>query len=117
MTIAHAVDDAAVMAAIEQAFADHLVLFFRDQRDLTPETHVRFASHFGPIEAHGYTTTDPDNPDVTVIDVTNPVGPRHRLLAQRLVGQGDSGARCRSPRGAASAGRGRHVLGEHVRGV
>ena len=74
MAIADAVDDPAVMAAIEQAFAHHLVLFFRDQRDLTPDAHVSFASHFGPIEEHGYTTTDPDNPDVTVIDVTNPVG-------------------------------------------
>ena len=74
LTLAQAVDDAAAMAAVEQAFADHLVLFFRDQRDLTPDTHVRFAAHFGPIEEHGYTTTDPDNPDVTVIDVTNPVG-------------------------------------------
>ncbi|MEO8696155.1 MAG: TauD/TfdA family dioxygenase [Acidimicrobiales bacterium] len=74
LTIAQAVDDPAAMAAVEQAFADHLVLFFRDQRDLTADSHVRFAAHFGPIEEHGYTTTDPANPEVTVIDVTNPVG-------------------------------------------
>ena len=74
VAIGDAIDDPSIMATLEQAFADHLVLFFRDQRTLSPDQHVRFASYFGPIEEHGYTTTDPANPDVTVIDVTNPVG-------------------------------------------
>jgi len=72
--IADAVDRPELMNDIAAAFARHLVLFFRDQCSLTPAAHIRFASFFGPLEVHGYTTTDPTNPDITVIDVTNPVG-------------------------------------------
>jgi taurine dioxygenase len=74
VSLLDAVDDPSAMAQIEKAFADHLVLFFRDQHDLTADAQVRFAAHFGPIEEHGYTTTDPEHREVTVIDVTNPVG-------------------------------------------
>ena len=62
------------LEAIRQALSRHLVLFFRNQFDLTPEMQVDFASRFGPIETHGYTTVHPTHPEVTVLDVTQPVG-------------------------------------------
>lgn len=37
------------LAEIRQAFADHLVVVFRDQHDLTREAHLAFAAHFGEI--------------------------------------------------------------------
>lgn len=36
---------------IERALADHLVLFFRDQR-LTPEQHLAFGQRFGELHVH-----------------------------------------------------------------
>lgn len=38
--------------AIEQAFFDHSVVFFRDQPRLTPEQQIAFAKRFGPIHVH-----------------------------------------------------------------
>jgi taurine dioxygenase len=61
------------VSVLQQALADHLVLFFRDQ-DITPQQHVDFATRFGPIEHHGYATSHPEHPDMVVLDVTNPVG-------------------------------------------
>ena len=40
--------DAATMAAIEQAWADHSMLLFHDQ-DFSGDDQLRFAGHFGPI--------------------------------------------------------------------
>lgn len=40
--------DAETMAAIEQAWADHSMLVFRDQ-DISGDDQLRFAGHFGPI--------------------------------------------------------------------
>lgn len=40
--------DHATMAAIEQAWADHSMLVFRDQ-DISGDDQLRFAGHFGPI--------------------------------------------------------------------
>jgi taurine dioxygenase len=39
-------------AQIEQAFTDHLVLFFRDQPRLDPETQIAFAKRFGDLHYH-----------------------------------------------------------------
>ena len=36
------------LAEIKQAFGEHGVVFFRDQK-LTPDQHVGFAERFGPI--------------------------------------------------------------------
>ncbi|NKC11276.1 MAG: taurine dioxygenase [Gammaproteobacteria bacterium] len=41
----------AEFAQIEQAFLDHLVLFFRDQ-DLSVEQHMAFGQRFGPLHIH-----------------------------------------------------------------
>ena len=35
--------------AIERAFTEHQVLFFRDQPALAPETHIAFAERFGEL--------------------------------------------------------------------
>jgi taurine dioxygenase len=60
-----------VMKELERALLDHLVLFFRDQH-LTDETHVRFASWFGPFEHHPFAKFHPDHPGMTVLDQTTP---------------------------------------------
>jgi alpha-ketoglutarate-dependent taurine dioxygenase len=43
--------DAEVVADIRQAFNEHGVIFFRDQR-LTPERHIAFAERMGPINTN-----------------------------------------------------------------
>jgi taurine dioxygenase len=37
-------------ADIYRAFLDHLVLFFRDQKPLTPQQHTAFAARFGEVD-------------------------------------------------------------------
>jgi taurine dioxygenase len=65
-------DDEKVMQAIEGALHEHLVVFFRDQHSLTPEAQIRFASWFGPFEAHAFAKHHPDHPEMTVLDQTTP---------------------------------------------
>jgi taurine dioxygenase len=72
--LATAPDDVAVMERIGTALADHLVLVFRGQHQLTPGAQLRFARWFGPLEQHGYATPHPDFPELVVIDVTEPAG-------------------------------------------
>lgn len=43
--------DGATLEALHQAFLDHGVLFFRDQK-LPPERHIAFARHFGEPDVH-----------------------------------------------------------------
>lgn len=45
--------DEAQLAEVKQAFADHLVLVFRDQK-LTREDHKRFGRYFGKLHTHPY---------------------------------------------------------------
>jgi taurine dioxygenase len=66
-----AADDPELMAAVERALIDHLVLFFRDQ-DLTPEQHIRFATWFGPVEHHPFGKPNADHPDIMMLDQTTP---------------------------------------------
>lgn len=63
--------DNETFALIEQALADHLVLFFRDQ-DITPAEQAAFAAHFGPFEQHPFARPHPDLGDVIVLDQTDP---------------------------------------------
>ena len=49
--------------AIEQAWQEHLVLFFRDQQ-LTPEQHIAFAGHFGPAQKPGFVPTLEEYPQI-----------------------------------------------------
>ena len=52
--------------AIHQAFLDHQVIFFRDQK-LTPAAHVRFAQRFGPIVVHPFVKGMSEQPEVMEI--------------------------------------------------
>ncbi len=44
--------DEATFEKIQEAWYEHLVLFFPDQHDMTPEAHRDFALRFGPLEIH-----------------------------------------------------------------
>lgn len=44
---------AGIVDAIKQAFVDYGVIFFREQH-LTPEQHINFARHFGPININRF---------------------------------------------------------------
>ena len=66
--LSHPLDDD-VFAEIQQAFHDHLVIFFRDQTiDIADQ--VAFTERFGPIEPHplGIRGLD-DHPAVMVLDL------------------------------------------------
>lgn len=53
---------------IHDAFADHLVLFFRDQQ-MTPDTHRDLAASFGPPEVVPYLQkVDDDHPELVLVD-------------------------------------------------
>jgi taurine dioxygenase len=58
-------DDRA-FAQIKQAFLDHLVLFFRDQR-LSPEQQVALTRRFGPILRVPYVAHLPEHPDIIAV--------------------------------------------------
>jgi taurine dioxygenase len=51
------------LAEVRRAFADHLVLVFRDQ-SLSPGQQVGFARNFGPITKHPFVKTLADHPEV-----------------------------------------------------
>ncbi len=55
-----------IFAEIEQAFLDHLVVFFRGQV-LTPAQLVAFAGRFGPIGRYPLAEPIPEHPDVIAI--------------------------------------------------
>ena len=70
--LASAPDDDDLMRALQELLQQHLVLFFRDQRHLTPETQIRFAGWFGPFEYHAFAKPHPDHPEMTVLDQVTP---------------------------------------------
>jgi len=53
--------------AIDQAFTDHLVLFFRDQPPLTPDIQVAFGKRFGELHYHPAAPHHADYPEIFVI--------------------------------------------------
>jgi taurine dioxygenase len=53
--------DADAAADIRQAFNEHGVIFFRDQR-LTPEQHIAFAECMGTININRFFKTIPGYP-------------------------------------------------------
>ena len=57
-------DDA--LADIRQAFNQHGVIFFRDQR-LTPEQHIAFAERFGPININRFFKAAPGHPQIAEV--------------------------------------------------
>lgn len=52
---------------IEQAFTDHLVLFFRDQPPLSPEAHIAFGRRFGPPHIHPVAPGPDGYPEIMTI--------------------------------------------------
>ena len=63
----------AEVAAIRQAWLDHLVLFFRDQH-LDDDQHLAFALRFGTLDVSPLVTRYQDSPSVVVLDQVNPKG-------------------------------------------
>jgi alpha-ketoglutarate-dependent taurine dioxygenase len=65
--LAHPLDDA-TFAAIERAYNDHGVIFFRDQR-ITPPQQVAFTRRFGEIEFNifGERWSVPGSPEIVVV--------------------------------------------------
>ncbi|MEY2461111.1 MAG: taurine dioxygenase [Acidimicrobiaceae bacterium] len=63
--LASAPDDG-TFAELDKAFADHKVLFFRDQ-DITTAQHVAFCRHFGDLEVHPFVPSKKDYPEVMVL--------------------------------------------------
>src|SRR5215471_4981860 len=58
--------DAESVADIRQAFNEHGVLFFRDQR-LTPEQHIAFAERMGPININRFFKSIPNYPQIAEV--------------------------------------------------
>jgi len=58
--------DADALADIRQAFNEHGVIFFRDQR-LTPEQHIAFAERFGPININRFFKAAPGHPQIAEV--------------------------------------------------
>ncbi|MFN9075098.1 MAG: TauD/TfdA dioxygenase family protein, partial [Hyphomonadaceae bacterium] len=51
---------------LKQAFADHGVLFFRDQ-SLTPADHIAFARRFGPININRFFKATENHPEIAEV--------------------------------------------------
>jgi len=58
---------------IEQALGEHLVVFFRDQ-DITKAQQIAFGRRFGELCFPPFMTQHGDDPELLVIDQTNPKG-------------------------------------------
>ena len=58
-------DDAA-LAELRQAFAEHSVLFFRDQM-LSPEQHIALAERWGEINVNRFFAAVPDHPQIAMV--------------------------------------------------
>ena len=58
--------DAESVADIRQAFNEHGVLFFRDQR-LTPEQHIAFAERMGPVNINRFFKSIPNYPQIAEV--------------------------------------------------
>ena len=65
--------EASVFVQLREALLAHQVLVFRDQ-DLTPESHIAFARHFGKIKLPPVATQHGGPAEVNVIDQTDPRG-------------------------------------------
>ncbi len=58
--------DAEAVADIREAFNEHGVIFFRDQR-LTPERHIAFAERIGPINVNRFFKSMPGYPQIAEV--------------------------------------------------
>jgi taurine dioxygenase len=62
------------VAAIDQAYADNLVVFFRNQKPLDDETHIRVGRYFGTLDISEIQPVPRPNREVLVLDQTSPKG-------------------------------------------
>jgi taurine dioxygenase len=62
-----------VVARIEQALLDHLVVFFRDQ-DITPAQQIAFGRRFGELCYPPFMTDHGEDPELLVLDQVDPRG-------------------------------------------
>jgi taurine dioxygenase len=51
---------------VQRAFAEHGVVFFRDQ-NLTPEQHLEFARRWGPIDVNRFFTAVEGYPEIAEV--------------------------------------------------
>jgi taurine dioxygenase len=65
--------DRGIIAAIQDAWNRHGVLFFPGQPLLSRDQHVAFVSQFGPVHIADF-VTDPEKPETIVFDQTRPKG-------------------------------------------
>lgn len=65
--------EAALVTRLRTALLDHQVLVFRDQQ-LTPESHIAFARHFGEIKYPPVATRHGGPPEINVLDQDDPRG-------------------------------------------
>jgi taurine dioxygenase len=73
INLSEPLDDATVKA-IRQALDDNQVLFFRGQKKLTVDEHVRLGSYFGEIDLPLFRTASSTRPEILVLDQTAPKG-------------------------------------------
>lgn len=66
--------DTRTVEQIRSALLEHLVLFFREQAQLSVEAHVRFARYFGEIDLPLFRTASSPAPEVIVLDQKHPKG-------------------------------------------
>jgi taurine dioxygenase len=66
--------DAGAIAAVREALQQHQVLFFREQKKLTVDEHVRFAQYFGDIDLPYFRTASSTRDEVLVLDQVEPKG-------------------------------------------
>jgi len=66
--------DAETVALLRRALVDHLVLFFREQKPLSVDEHVRFGEYFGKIDLPLFRTKSSERPEVLVLDQVAPKG-------------------------------------------
>jgi taurine dioxygenase len=62
-----------VVAEIEKALLDHLVVFFRNQ-DITPEQHIAFGRQLGELCFPPFMTDHGERPELLVLDQNYPKG-------------------------------------------
>ena len=118
ISLAEASRDAELFAELRALLLQYKVLFVRDQ-DITRAEHVALAERFGPLEDHPVAGSDPDHPGLVRIYKDLDSKPEHYENAfhcdatWREVPPFGSVLRCVG----GSAGRRRHHLGQHGRGL
>ncbi len=66
--------DAETVTAIRQAFSDNLVIFFRNQKPLDDETHIRVGRYFGTLDLSEIQPTPRPHREILVLDQVSPKG-------------------------------------------